>query len=313
MIGIFDSGVGGLSVLREIVKVLPHQDFIYFADNLHCPYGEKSREYITDRARKITEFLIGHKADIIVIACNTATSAAISTLRKEYSDKTDPLVREKVLRISEGRRDHIMFIGMEPAVKPAAEATKSGTIGVLATAGTLKGEKYIGTRDSFTAGIKVIEHVGQGFVELVESGETDGERARETIARSLRPLLDAGADTIVLGCTHYPFLKETMEEVASAICPQREVRIIDPAPAVAKHLLKVMEEDAVSYEQEDHDNNCTDSCGNSAPRGMAHRCGGKIELVASGDDSVLRETALRIFPPDSLNDSSNDSLNDSLE
>ena len=221
MIGIFDSGVGGLSVFREIRKLLPEESYVYYSDNAHCPYGEKSKEYITDRARTITDFLISKGADIIVVACNTATAAAISTLRNEFD---------------------IPFIGMEPAVKPAAAKTKSGIVGVLATAGTLKAEKYLTTRGKYAEEVRFVEHVGEGFVELVERGALKGEEAEAIVRRSLLPLLEAGADTIVLGCTHYPFLAETIAKVASEFCPEREISIIDPAPAVAKHLMEIMEE-----------------------------------------------------------------------
>lgn len=221
MIGIFDSGVGGLSVFREIRKLLPEESYVYYSDNAHCPYGEKTREYITDRARQITEFLLSKGADIIVVACNTATAAAISTLRNEYE---------------------VPFIGMEPAVKPAASKTKTGTVGVLATAGTLKAEKYLTTRGKYAEEVRFVEHVGEGFVELVERGTLKGEEAEATVRRSLLPLLEAGADTIVLGCTHYPFLAETIAKVASEHYPERATSIIDPAPAVAKHLMEIMEE-----------------------------------------------------------------------
>ena len=221
MIGIFDSGVGGLSVFREIRKLLPEESYIYYSDNAHCPYGEKTKEYITDRAREITDFLLSKGAEIIVVACNTATAAAISTLRDEYE---------------------VPFIGMEPAVKPAASKTKSGTVGVLATAGTLKAEKYLTTRGKYAEEVRFVEHVGEGFVELVERGAIKGEEAVVIVRRSLLPLLEAGADTIVLGCTHYPFLAETIAKVASEFCPEREISIIDPAPAVAKHLMEIMEE-----------------------------------------------------------------------
>lgn len=224
MIGIFDSGVGGLSVFREIKKILPEEKYVYYSDNAHCPYGEKSKEYIIDRARHITDFLIGQGADIIVVACNTATAAAIKTLREEYS---------------------IPFIGMEPAVKPAAAMTKTGVVGVLATAGTLKADKYKDTRGRYADDVQVVEHIGQGFVELVESGNTTGRKAESTIMESLEPLLDAGADTIVLGCTHYPFLSETISKVAASLTPDRAVTIIDPAPAVARHLHEIMTEKAI--------------------------------------------------------------------
>ena len=219
MIGIFDSGVGGLSVFREIRKLLPEERYIYYSDNAHCPYGEKSREYIIDRAREITRLLLSEGADIIVVACNTATAAAIATLREEFQ---------------------IRFIGMEPAVKPAAMSTKTGVVGVLATAGTLKADKYLNTREKWAEGVKIAEHVGQGFVELVEKGCTSGPEAEGVVTESLKPLLDEGADVIVLGCTHYPFLTQTIQKAAQTSHPERDIQIIDPAPAVAKQLLKVM-------------------------------------------------------------------------
>ena len=219
MIGIFDSGVGGLSVFREIVRILPEEKYIYWSDNAHCPYGEKSRDYIIDRARAVTSFLIEQGADIIVVACNTATAAAISTLREEFP---------------------VPFIGMEPAVKPAAQATRSGVVGVLATAGTLKATKYMDTRAKWAHDVKIVEHIGQGFVELVEKGNVSGPEAESIVEKSVRPLIEAGADTIVLGCTHYPFLAETIMKAAGTL-----VTLIDPAPAVAKHLMEVMKENGL--------------------------------------------------------------------
>ncbi len=224
MIGIFDSGIGGLSVFREIRKVLPDEKYIYFSDNAHCPYGEKSREYIINRARAITDLLISRGADIIVVACNTATAAAIAALRQEY---------------------RIKFIGMEPAIKPAALSTRTGTVGVLATAGTLKADKYLNTKGKYAEGIRITEHIGQGFVELVEKGKTTGEEAENIVRNSIKPLLDEGADRIVLGCTHYPFLMDTIKKVSEELYPERNIEIIDPAPAVAKHLLEVMQEEGL--------------------------------------------------------------------
>ena len=230
MIGIFDSGVGGLSVFREIRKVLPEQSYIYYADNAHCPYGEKSREYIIDRAREITRFMLERGCEIIVVACNTATAAAISTLRAEFPVK---------------------FIGMEPAIKPAAQATQTGVVGVLATAGTLKATKYIDTREKWAQDVTIAEHIGQGFVELVEKGILDGPEAESTVKTSLTPLLEAGADMIVLGCTHYPFLMDTIYKVAGELVPDRKVTVIDPAPAVARHLLDVMKEEGIEMNSPD--------------------------------------------------------------
>ncbi|MBO4916760.1 MAG: glutamate racemase [Bacteroidales bacterium] len=216
MIGIFDSGAGGLSVYREIVRLLPGEKYVYYSDNAHCPYGEKTRDYIIDRARKITDFLLGEGCDVIVVACNTATAAAIATLRAEYD---------------------VPFIGMEPAVKQAALHTRSGVVGVLATAGTLKADKYHDTRDRYADGVEVVERIGEGFVELVEAGVLDGPEAEAVVGRSLRPLLDAGADMVVLGCTHYPFLLPVIRRLAGP-----GVTVIDPAPAAARHLLNVMKD-----------------------------------------------------------------------
>lgn len=216
-LGIFDSGAGGLSVYRELVKLLPQERYIYFSDNAHCPYGEKDAAYIQDRARAITEILLSLGADLIVVACNTATAAAIQVLRTEYPD--------------------VPFIGMEPAVKPAALGTKSGVIGVLATAGTLKGSKYLKTRGRFEDDVRIVEHVGEGFVELVEKGILDGPEAEAVVRTSVQPLLDAGADTLVLGCTHYPFLRSLIEKIAGP-----SVQVIDPAPAVARQTLRILEE-----------------------------------------------------------------------
>lgn len=239
-IGVFDSGEGGLSVLKEITRLLPEAEYVYYSDNAHCPYGEKSPEYIQDRARAITERLLKEGADVIVVACNTATAAAISVLRSEYSDASSQEVRDRVRELTGGRHDHICFIGMEPAVKPAALGTRTGVVGVLATAGTLKGSKYLKTKESVDDQVNVFEHVGRGFVELVEEGRLSGSEAEDVVKASLGPLLSAGADIIVLGCTHYPFLLPVLQKVAGP-----DIRFIDPAPAVARQLVHVLERDGM--------------------------------------------------------------------
>ncbi len=250
MIGIFDSVVGGLAVFREIIKVLPDERYVYFSDNAHCPYGEKTREYIIERARAITETLLSKGADVIVVACNTATAAAIADLRERYD---------------------VPFIGMEPAVKPAASCTKTGVVGVLATAGTLKADKYLTTRGKYAEEVRFVEHVGEGFVELVENGNTSGAEAERVVGKSLIPLLEAGADTIVLGCTHYPFLSDTILKVASDHFPAQVISMIDPAPAVARHLLDVM-----------------------TSEGLIRKDGFQIELHSSGDDTSLTQLYKKI-------------------
>lgn len=240
-IGVFDSGSGGLSVLREIRKILPEQRYIYFSDNAWCPYGEKTAEFVTGRARAVTDLLLSKGASAVVVACNTATAAAIASLRAEYS---------------------IPFVGMEPAVKPAASGTRSGIVGVLATAGTLKAAKYLNTKEQYADAVQIVERVGSGFVELVESLELDGPHAEAVVRASLQPLIDAGADTIVLGCTHYPFLLPLMQRIAPS-----GVHFIDPAPAVARHLVDVLNGHGISL---------TDP----APG---------VELLSSGPDTTLKK------------------------
>ena len=245
-IGIMDSGVGGLSVFREIRKLLPEGRFIYYSDNAFCPYGEKSPGFIGGRLRTITDLFLSRGVRVMVLACNTATSAAIAMLRREYD---------------------IPFVGMEPAVKPAALGTKTGVVGVLATAGTLSGSKYLDIKDRYSPGVRIEEQVGRGFVELVEKGILSGPEAEGTVRASLSPLLDAGADRIVLGCTHYPFLLPVLRKVADSL-GHPEVEFIDPAPAVAARLLQVMDEAGISRAD--------------AEPG--------VELLASGDPSALQRT-----------------------
>ncbi len=237
MIGVFDSGIGGLSVLKELLKVLPDEHYIYYADTAHCPYGEKSREYIIERSRFITSFMLDKGADVIVVACNTATAAAIKVLREEWPD--------------------VAFVGIEPAVKPAALSSSTGVIGVLATAGTLKGGNYLDLRDHYSDIVEVVEHVGSGFVELVERGVLEGPEAEAVVRDSVESLLAAGADNLVLGCTHYPFLINAIRAVAGS-----DVNIINPAPAVAAQTLRL-------YKPTD---------------GSLHRI---VELYSSGDVEVL--------------------------
>ena len=219
-----DSGVGGLSVFREIRRLLPEEHYVYYSDSANCPYGEKDPEFIRGRCREITRLMISKGASVMVIACNTATAAAIGALRSEFD---------------------LPFIGMEPAVKPAALGTRTGAIGVLATAGTLKGSNYLKLKSDVQDGIRVVEHVGAGFVELVESGELYGPRAEDTVARSLKPLIASGADIIVLGCTHYPFLLPVMQKTAGP-----GIRFIDPAPAVARHLLDILRQKEISRDDQ---------------------------------------------------------------
>lgn len=275
MIGVFDSGAGGLSVLKEIIRVLPRESYIYYSDNANCPYGTKPVEFIRKRAEDIVTELLKKGSDIIVVACNTATAAAISMLRNKYSDKSSSDVRARVKELTSGRHDHIMFIGMEPAVKPAALNTKSGIIGVLATPGTLHAEKYLTVKELIPHSVHVAEHPGTGFVELVENGILSGPEAESVVKASLCPLLDAGADVIVLGCTHYPFLLPVMKKIAGP-----DVKFIDPAPAVAKRLASVMEEE----------NLIGGKSGERTEKGRP-----PVEFITSGNPSAVHRLAPLIY------------------
>lgn len=223
MTGIFDSGSGGLSVFREIYRLLPDEEYLFFSDNANCPYGNKPVSFIQNRCQTITDFLLDKGADIIVVACNTATAAAINVLRERYK---------------------IKFIAMEPAVKPAAMSSVTGVIGIMATAGTLLGSKYLTTKGRFEKDVMIVESVGEGWVELVENGLIEGPEVEKAVSASLQPLLKAGADSIVLGCTHYPFLAESIKKIAGP-----GVRVIDPAPAVARHLIYVMVQEGLIEEK----------------------------------------------------------------
>ncbi len=209
-IGIFDSGVGGLSVLREIRRELPHENLLYVADSGHAPYGDKPNHRIEERALAITKFLIRQQAKAIVVACNTATGAAVATLREQFS---------------------VPIIAIEPAIKPASAMTKSGVVGVLATSRTLASENFAKLTSRFGAAVEIVVQACPGLVEQVEAGDLSGSKTRALLEQYLLPLLQQRADTLVLGCTHYPFLAPLIQEIAGS-----QVAIIDPAAAVAREL-----------------------------------------------------------------------------
>ncbi|HEX6288600.1 MAG TPA: glutamate racemase [Herpetosiphonaceae bacterium] len=213
-IGVFDSGVGGLSVLHDIRAALPSEDLIYVADSGHVPYGSKSQHYIQQRSAILTRFLIEQGAKTIVIACNTATAAAATFLRSTFT---------------------LPIVAMEPAVKPAAAATRSGVIGVLATVGTIKSAQLAALLERFGQGIEVVTQPCPGLVEQVEAGDLDGPATRALVERYTAPLMARGVDTIVLGCTHYPFLRPLIADVVGA-----DVALIDTGAAVARQLHRVL-------------------------------------------------------------------------
>lgn len=214
-IGVFDSGVGGLSVLREIRQLLPNETLLYVADSGHVPYGEKSPEYIRERCVLITEHLLAQGAKALVLACNTATAAAAAELRERYP--------------------HLPIVGMEPAVKPAAAATRSGVVGVLATTGTLKSAKFAALLDRFANDVRVITQPCPGLVERIEAGELQAAATRELLQGYVTPLLAEGCDTLILGCTHYPFLRPLLGELVPP-----SVTLIDTGAAVARQLQRLL-------------------------------------------------------------------------
>lgn len=253
MIGVFDSGVGGLGVLRHLRDLLPGADLLYVADHAAAPYGTRSLAQVEERAFRVASWLVERGCRVVTIACNTASAAALHALRQSLPD--------------------VQFVGMEPAVKPAAESTGTGRVGVVATAATFQGELFASVVARFAGGVEVITAACPRWVEFVEEGRTTGPEVIAEVHQCLEPMIEAGIDTLVLACTHYPAL---IDSIAAVLGPA--VRIIDPAPAVAAQTAR-----------------------------LARRCGvsagtGRIELVSTGDRDRLVAMAERmgIVAPASL-------------
>ena len=217
IVGIFDSGIGGLSVLREIHNMLPFQPLYYIADQAHVPYGKRQMSEIRDFTFAITDFLIALGAQVIVVACNTASASALKELRKEYPQST--------------------FVGMEPAVKPATQKTHNGIVGVLATPATFQGKLYHTVVEKLASGVKSLTHTCPGLVEAIESGEITTQSTRLILQRALLPMIEKGADTIVLGCTHFPFVVPMIKGIVGP-----DITVIDPSPAIAKRVSFLLSE-----------------------------------------------------------------------
>ena len=215
-IGIFDSGVGGTSIWKEIHLRLPNEHTIYLADSKHAPYGTKSKQEIIDLSIKNTELLLKKGCKLIVVACNTATTNAIKTLREIYN---------------------IPFIGIEPAIKPAALQTQTKAIGILATKGTLSSELFHKTTDLYSNGIQVIEQEGEGIVPLIESGKLESEEMKALLQEYMQPMIKANVDYLVLGCTHYPYLIPQLLDILP-----KHIKIIDSGAAVAKQTEAILKE-----------------------------------------------------------------------
>ncbi len=235
-IGVFDSGVGGLSVLRAMRKLMPSEDVIFFGDQGHVPYGPRPLEQVRAFSEAITRFLLDERAKLIVVACNTASAAALTYLRQTFPD--------------------MKFVGMEPAVKPAAETTHTGVVGVLATPATFQGALYASVVERFANGVELLQHTCPGLVQQIEQGNLDGAETRQILEGALRPMLEKNIDTVVLGCTHYPFVIPLIERIVGG-----SVRVIDPAPSVAKQAERLL-----------------DAAGTRNPSGR-----GRVRFYTSGD------------------------------
>ena len=215
-IGVFDSGVGGLSVLRAIRQQMPQQPVIYLADQAHVPYGQRPLLEVRAFSEEITRFLLSQAARLVVVACNAASAAALHHLRRVFPQ--------------------VPFVGMEPAVKPAAEQTNTGVVGVLATPATFQGELYASVVERFAQGVRLLQDTCPGLVKQIEDGQLDTPPTRAILERALLPMLAEKIDTIVLGCTHYPFVIPLIQEIAGP-----GVRVIDPAPAVARQVGRLLQ------------------------------------------------------------------------
>ena len=215
-IGIFDSGVGGTSIWKEIHALLPYENTIYLADSANAPYGPKGKDAIIALSEKNTEYLLNQNSKIIVVACNTATTNAIKHLRKKYD---------------------VPFIGIEPAIKPAALQTQTKAIGILATKGTLTSELFVNTSQLYSNGIEVIEQEGEGIVQLIESGNINSEEMKALLKIYLKPMLNANIDYLVLGCTHYPYLIPHLLKMLP-----KHIKIIDSGEAVARQTKAILKQ-----------------------------------------------------------------------
>jgi glutamate racemase len=252
-IGIFDSGVGGLSVVVEIRRQLPGEDVIYYADTAFFPYGPKPAEEVRARALEVSSHLIESGAKLVVVACNTASAAALADLRRNLA---------------------VPIVGIVPAVKPAGQVTKSGKIAVIATEATVSADVFDELVDEFAEGVTVLRQACGGLVELVERGEVDSPEARELLKHYLDPLVSEGVDVLVLGCTHYPFLKTAMGKVVGD-----GVKIIDTGQAVARQVGRVLADNALASGRND---------------------GGNLTILSSGDREVLFDVIRRLDPDKAL-------------
>jgi len=274
-IGIFDSGVGGLWILKQLREKMPEYNYIFFGDQVHVPYGSRSLEEIQKFSEEITKFLIGKDCRLIVVACNTASAASLKYLRKKFPE--------------------ILFVGMEPAVKPAVENSLTGKIGILATPATFQGELYNSVVERFAQGSELFQNTCSGLVEQIEKGELDSRETKKILEEALIPMLGparksyassvAGGeniDTVVLGCTHYPFVIPIIKEIVG-----ENVRVIDPTPAIVRQVGKILDENELipGTEEEPARNAFI----------IADAGGGKTQIFTSGNAEELEKLIPRLL------------------
>jgi glutamate racemase len=248
-IGIFDSGVGGLSVLRAVRDVMPNEGMLYLGDQIHVPYGPRPMEQIQSFSEGITNFLLEQNSKLIVVACNTASAAALKYLRKKFPG--------------------VPFVGMEPAVKPAAETTQTCKVGVLATPATFQGALYASVVERFGAAVELFQHTCPGLVAQIEKGEFESATTRAILEEALYPMLEKNIDTVVLGCTHYPYVIPLIQRIVG-----EHVRVIDPAPAVARQVGRMLD-----------------------ARGLQSdlKSKGKLQLFTTGDTDALKSVLPKLL------------------
>jgi glutamate racemase len=245
-IGLFDSGVGGLSVLKAVQALLPGENLIYFADQGHVPYGPRPIEEVREFSEAITRWLLAQGAKMIVIPCNTASAVVLHYLRRTFPE--------------------VPFVGMEPAVKPAAEQTQTGVVGVLATPVTFQGELYASVIERFARGVTVLQHTCPGLVAQIEMGAVGSPQTLSILEEALLPMLAQNVDTIVMGCTHYPFVIPIIQEVTGS-----KVRVLDPSPAVARQVRRLL------------------------PSPVQHSNSGEVRYVTTGNAKKFQETIYHLL------------------
>jgi glutamate racemase len=251
LIGVFDSGIGGLSILDEAMRQLPAHDYIYLADSIHAPYGEKSSEWIASRSMELCQYLAAQGCDAIMVACNTATAEAIADIRDELSN--------------------IPIIGVEPGIKPAAMQSSNGIVGVLATEATLKSDKFSALLATLP-NCQFIKQAGAGLVPLIEAGQANSEETLELLTEHLEPIQEAGADTLVLGCTHYPFLRKAIRKLLGD-----SINLIDTSEAVVRQLKRKLESQGMQLDDGEY---------------------GSIQFISSKDAQNLHQMAHELMQSD---------------